>query len=145
MTVKNILSTTEYEKIIFIWEKSVKATHHFLSDDDILEIKADVIKYLPRLKVYAYKNANGEMLGFIAIDKNKIEMLFVSPEYFGKGIGGALVDFALKDMHVDEVDVNEQNANAREFYEHMGFKVTARLEKDNEGRAFPLLRMKNNM
>jgi putative acetyltransferase len=142
MRVKNILSTTEYEKIIFIWEKSVRATHHFLNDDDILEIKADVIRYLPCLRVYAYKNANGEMLGFIAIDKNKIEMLFVSPEYFGKGVGGALVDFALKDMHVNEVDVNEQNANAREFYEHMGFKVTARFDKDAQDRPFALLHMK---
>jgi putative acetyltransferase len=145
MIVKSIVSAAEYEKIVLIWEKSVRATHHFLSDDDILEIKADVVKYLPHLKIYAYKNANGEMLGFMGILKNRIEMLFVSPEHFGKGVGGALMDFALKNMRVDEVDVNEQNSSAKEFYEHMGFKVTARFEKDNEGRAFPLLRMKKSL
>jgi putative acetyltransferase len=139
--MKNIFLTIDYEKIISIWEQSVKATHHFLSNEDISEIRADVIKYLPHLKVYAYKNADGKMLGFIAVDKSKIEMLFVSPEYFGRGVGGALVDFAVKNMRVDEVDVNEQNDKAREFYEHMGFKVIARFEKDSEGRAFPILRM----
>ncbi|MDR2081609.1 MAG: GNAT family N-acetyltransferase [Campylobacteraceae bacterium] len=138
--MKSIFLTTEYEKIVQIWEKSVKATHDFLNEDDILEIKSDVIKYLPDLKVYAYKD-NGETAGFIAVLKNRIEMLFVSPEYFGNGIGGALVDFAFK-KGVDEVDVNEQNGKAKGFYEHMGFKVVARFEKDAEGRAFPILRMR---
>jgi putative acetyltransferase len=131
----------EHEQIVFVWEKSVKATHRFLKQSDISEIKTDVIKYLPSLQVYAYKNSNGEILGFIAVCEDKIEMLFVSPEHFREGIGSALINFALK-KGSDTVDVNEQNDNARKFYECMGFETIARFEKDMQGRAFPLLRMK---
>ncbi|MDR2790419.1 MAG: GNAT family N-acetyltransferase [Campylobacteraceae bacterium] len=135
-----ITASTEYEKIVRIWELSVRATHDFLSENDILEIKSDVIKYLPAVKIYAYK-ANGETAAFMGIFENKIEMLFVSPEYFGKGIGKALVNFAFN-MGADEVEVNEQNEKAKEFYEHMGFEVVERMDKDAQGRAFAILRMK---
>ncbi|MDR1007350.1 MAG: GNAT family N-acetyltransferase [Campylobacteraceae bacterium] len=142
--MKNItlIDKKEYEKIVLIWEESVKATHRFLTDNDIAEIKSCVVGYLPSLKVYAYKDEKGEILGFIGIFENKIEMLFVSPKYFGKGVGGALADFAINSIGTNEVDVNEQNDKARRFYEHKGFKVVSRSDKDAQGRAFPLLHMK---
>jgi putative acetyltransferase len=107
-----------------------------------LDIRTDIIKYLPLLKTFACKDVNGGIQGFIGILENKIEMLFVSPEYFGKGVGKALMDFAVKKIGVNEVCVNEQNVKAKEFYEHIGFRVVERMEKDEQGRAFALLRMK---
>jgi putative acetyltransferase len=40
------------------------------------------------------------------------------------------------------VDVNEQNAAARRFYEACGFVVEGRSELDEQGRPYPLLRMR---
>ena len=40
------------------------------------------------------------------------------------------------------VDVNEQNPEAVKFYEAMGFVVAERSPLDDQGRPFPLLRMK---
>ncbi|MDR1285898.1 MAG: GNAT family N-acetyltransferase [Campylobacteraceae bacterium] len=142
--MKNIalIDKREYEKIVLIWEKSVKATHHFLTDNDIAEIRPCVVGYLPNLNIYAYKNEKGEIFGFVGIFENKIEMLFVSPKYIGKGVGSALTDFAINNMGVSEVDVNEQNDKAREFYEHKGFKVVSHSSKDAQGREFPILHMK---
>ncbi|MDR1461243.1 MAG: GNAT family N-acetyltransferase [Campylobacteraceae bacterium] len=142
--MKNIepIDKAEYEKIILIWEESVKATHHFLTDEDIAKIKLDVIKYLPCLKIYACKDSKAKILGFIGIFEKKIEMLFVSPKYIGKGVGGALANFAINSIGAREVDVNEQNYKARKFYEHIGFRVYSRSSKDAQGRAFPLLHMK---
>jgi putative acetyltransferase len=40
------------------------------------------------------------------------------------------------------VDVNEQNPEARGFYERLGFTVVARSELDGTGRPFPLLHLR---
>ena len=43
-----------------------------------------------------------------------------------------------------EVVVNEQNPSARGFYEHVGFAVCGRSERDEQGGPFPILYMKLN-
>ena len=40
-----------------------------------------------------------------------------------------------------ELFVNEQNPQARGFYEHMGFTVRERSETDDQGNPYPILRM----
>ena len=69
-------------------------------------------------------------------------MLFVSPDYFGKGIGKLLVHTAIKDYHINYVDVNEQNPQAEGFYRHIGFQTFERTEIDEQGNPFPILKMK---
>ena len=78
----------------------------------------------------------------MGLQEQKIEMLFVSPEYFGKGIGRRLVDLAVDEYGAVYVDVNEQNPKAAGFYRHVGFAVFRRDEVDGQGNAFPILRMK---
>ena len=41
-----------------------------------------------------------------------------------------------------ELAVNQQNPQARGFYEHMGFHVYRRTETDEQGGPYPLLYMK---
>ncbi|WP_270516604.1 GNAT family N-acetyltransferase [Sanguibacteroides sp. AM78-02pH3A] len=81
-------------------------------------------------------------VAFMGIQGSKIEMLFVSPDCFGKGIGRELIEFAIAKYKVRYVDVNEQNPQATGFYSHIGFKVFERTELDEQGNPFPILRMK---
>lgn len=83
-----------------------------------------------------------EPLGFAGINDNKLEMLFVAPENFKKGIGKSLLQVALKEYSVNEVCVNEQNPNARGFYEKMGFEVYRRTPFNEQGAPYPLLYMR---
>ena len=69
-------------------------------------------------------------------------MLFVSDECRGKGIGKSLVEYAVKTLNVNYVDVNEQNPQALGFYEHVGFEVFKKSEFDEQGNPFPILHMK---
>lgn len=78
----------------------------------------------------------------MGIQEQKIEMLFLHPDYFRKGLGTKLVQRAFRDLCVKFVDVNEQNPSAMRFYEQMGFKVFKRNEHDGEGNPFPILEMK---
>ena len=70
-----------------------------------------------------------------------IEMLFISSDERGKGIGKQLVGYGIETFAVNRVTVNEQTPQALGFYEHLGFKVYERTETDEQGRPYPLLYM----
>ncbi|WP_298452366.1 GNAT family N-acetyltransferase [uncultured Prevotella sp.] len=78
----------------------------------------------------------------MGIDGQKVEMLFVSPCYFSQGLGSQLMNTAIREYHVCNVDVNEQNTKALGFYLNLGFRVFERKETDEQGNSFPILRMK---
>ena len=133
----------EYVELTEIWENSVKATHSFLTQEDIDFFKPKILnEYLYAVELYVYKNELGNILGFIGIDENKVEMLFILSSSFKKGIGKRLLNYVIQNRNINELDVNEQNENAVEFYKYMGFEVISRYEKDGFGKPFPLLHMK---
>lgn len=69
-------------------------------------------------------------------------MLFIDPEFRGKGVGRVLTKFAVKDLKIEKVDVNEQNLRAVGFYEKLGFKLIGRSELDGQGKPYPILHLK---
>jgi len=132
----------EYPEIVEVWEASVRATHDFLSEDDIQFFKPLILnEYLSAVELRCIKNDAGNILGFIGVAKGKIEMLFVHPDWRGQGIGKLLLNYAVNDVGATKVDVNEQNPLAVGFYEHLGFRVTGRSLVDGMGKPFPLLHM----
>ncbi|MDU1910494.1 GNAT family N-acetyltransferase [Fusobacterium sp.] len=131
-----------YKELEEIWEKSVRATHDFLTEKNIVDIKKEIPLYFEAVEIYCTKNCDGKVTGFIGIAEKKIEMLFVDPEYFGKSLGKTLIRYALENKEIDEVDVNEQNEKALKFYQYMGFEAISRDEFDSMGNHFPILHMK---
>lgn len=131
-----------YGELIEIWERSVRATHDFLSEKDIEDIKKEIPLYFDAVEIYYTKNDKGNVTGFIGTAEKKIEMLFVDPEYFGMSLGKTLIKYVMENKKVDEVDVNEQNGKALKFYLYMGFEVISRDEFDSMGNSFPILHMK---
>ncbi|MDR1478149.1 MAG: GNAT family N-acetyltransferase [Planctomycetaceae bacterium] len=132
----------EYNQIIEIWELSVKATHDFLSHDDFDYYKQMIEnKYIDNVQLYAVRNDVDKILGFMGILDDKIEMLFVRPEEMRKGIGKFLVDYAIGELRIKKVDVNEQNGDAIAFYKKCGFVAYERMDKDNEMKNYPILKM----
>lgn len=131
------------EQLTEVWEASVRATHHFLSEEDICEIKGyvpEALKGVPELIIAT--EATKQPVAFMGIDKEQIEMLFIAPNYRGSGIGRKLIEFGIANYNISKVTVNEQNPQAIGFYTHMGFEVFKRSERDEQGRPFPLLYMR---
>jgi putative acetyltransferase len=132
----------DYLQMISVWEASVRATHFFLTEEDILFYRALILEqYFDLVALKSVRNENKEVVGFIGTSEHKIEMLFIHPDQRGKGIGRTLINYALEELKIYEVDVNEQNAQAVGFYEAMGFHVQKRSPIDGMGKPYPILSM----
>lgn len=125
-----------------LWETSVCATHHFLTEKDIQKITPFVKKGLSGVETLVVTYDNHRPVAFMGIDTDKIEMLFVSPDCLGKGIGKELAELGIIQYGVRYVDVNEQNPQAAGFYRHIGFEVFERTELDEQGNPFPMQKMR---
>lgn len=130
-----------YPELINVWEASVRETHHFLSEADLVHYKLLILEqYFDQLSLFCIK-INHQIIGFIGIDQGLIQMLFVHPKTRGTGIGKTLINFAIDAYQINSVDVNEQNEQAVGFYKHMGFDVTERFNQDAAGKPYPILNM----
>ena len=76
----NPLNKEDYEEMITVWEASVRATHDFLPEARILELKPLILdQYFDMVLLYGVKN-DGLLLGFLGIHEIDIEMLFIDPK-----------------------------------------------------------------
>lgn len=134
---------TDNAQLAAIWLRSVRATHHFLNEEDIARLYPQVLNdYLPAVNVWVAEDPANKLCGFIGLNDNQVEMLFVDAERRGEGIGKTLLAKA-EAIHGELLlDVNEQNPQALAFYQHYGFVVTGRSELDGQGKPFPLLHMR---
>ena len=126
-----------------IWEDSVRATHLFLSEAEIQEIKAYVLQALTGVShLLVAERAQGQPVAFMGIEGPRLEMLFLSPAERGAGLGRQLLEYGIRHYHLQELTVNEQNPQAVGFYQHMGFETYRRTDCDEQGGPYPLLYMK---
>jgi putative acetyltransferase len=141
MTI-DIVVKADHLKLIEIWESSVRATHDFLAEEDLQELKPLILEhYFDAVDLRCAKDAQGEIQGFCGVHESNIEMLFIAANARGKGVGAMLAAYAIKEQGASKVDVNEQNEQALGFYQHIGFKVIGRSPVDGQGKPYPLLHM----
>ena len=135
-------TNADHPQLLNIWLRSVRATHHFLQESDIEALLPQLRDiYLPAVELWVAVNTEDNPTGFIGLNENHVEMLFIEPDLRGKGIGRALLNHARSSRNQMSVDVNEQNPEAVGFYLHYGFVQTGRSPLDGEGRPFPLLHL----
>ena len=141
MNIDNV-NKADHQALIEIWESSVRATHDFLSEEDLIELKPLILEqYFDAVDLKCAKNTEGKILGFCGVHNSHIEMLFISPDARGNGLGALLVSHAIHNQGATKVDVNEQNEQALGFYQHIGFSVIGRSPLDDQGKPYPLLHM----
>lgn len=137
----------DHALLLEIWERSVRATHHFLSEQDIVTLRPLVAEELASaaLEWWVLAAVADVPVGFLGYTKDVIEALFIDAEYQGQGGGSLLI------RHAEQlstgplaVEVNEQNPAAVGFYAAQGFTVVSRSDLDGGGRPFPLLRMQRS-
>lgn len=88
------------DRLLAVWEGSVRETHRFLTEPEIEEIKQYVPQALADVPC---------LVAFLGIDGQKVEMLFVAPATRGQGVGKQLLQYGIERHGVNRLSVNEQN------------------------------------
>src|SRR5215203_3705030 len=75
------------ERLLELWERSVRATHHFLEDSDIVALRPLVAEELTSDEIdwWVLVSAKGAPIGFLGFASDTIEALFIDPDYHGQG------------------------------------------------------------
>ena len=132
----------DVEHLFAVWETAVAATHDFVSSEDKQALtKLVKEQYLPSADLDVFVDAGDIPIAFMGMTGNEIDSLFVHANARGTGVGRRLVELAVERHGVVKTEVNEQNAQGVEFWQHMGFEVKGRSEFDGQGRPYPLLKM----
>lgn len=112
-----------------------------MGEKDIERIKGHVPEAILGVGHLVVASEGGRPVAFLGAQDGMLEMLFVDAELRGRGIGSALLEHGVGVLGVRELTVNEQNPAAVAFYETRGFHTVERLETDDQGEPYPLLRM----
>jgi len=132
----------DFPELAEVWETSVRATHGFLHVQDLELIKSLLVTdFLPAVRLFLLRDEAGPVMGFLGVSDEQVEMLFMRPAYRGAGVGKRLMRFAIDELGLRKVDVNEQNEQAVGFYRHLGFIATGRSPVDAMGKPYPILHL----
>ena len=134
------IKVTDYPRLMEIWESAVLSTHDFLKEEEFLYYKERLPVYFQYVNLFGFEQ-EGILIGFMGIAEGNLEMLFIDNKYRGAGIGKKLITYAIDNLQVTKVDVNEQNVQAVGFYEYMGFNIYKRSNLDGEGKEYLILHM----
>jgi len=119
----------------------------YYSDDQIrvLLIGRTAEGYLPAIErgEMFVMESDGRMVGFGHATVGEVQVLFVEPDWAGRGVGGALLEHALrlaKQGHEGPIQL-KSTLNAVGFYEAHGFVEVGPTELDKHGVALPFVLM----
>jgi putative acetyltransferase len=131
-------------QLLDLWERSVRTTHAFLEEGDVVALRPLVAKELASDAFdWWVLISTGASIGFLGFANDTIEGLFIDPDHHRQGGGRFLVEHAQSlSAGALAVDVNASNEAALRFYERLGFSVVGRSPTDSGGRPFPILHMK---
>ena len=77
---------------------------------------------LLQAEVYVYEN-NGEIQGFIGLNREYVEGIFVCDKLQSQGIGKLLLDFVKESRTELSLHVYQKNIGAIRFYQREGFET----------------------
>ena len=82
---------------------------------------------------------DGVLKGFVRVNGEEIEKLFVEPVLQNKGIGDALFRYAVDVLGGKRLFVLEKNVRAIRFYERHGFHLTDQKKRVDDTNEFLIL------
>lgn len=108
-----------------------------LTVENLIRARAEII---PHTFVYD----DGVVKGFLYHRGDEVVKLFVEPVLHSQGVGAALLEYAVRELHVTHLWALEKNERAIAFYRRHGFVPTGerRLEEDTEEYLMRLKRRK---
>ena len=132
----------EAKRLLAIWRSAFAATHDFVRPEDRKSIDEDTERYLLTAQLTVAVEETDKPLAFMSFGPGRLDALFVDAEHRGKGIGRLLVAYAQERSATLDTEVNSENGQALQFYRRLGFVETGRSPTDDDGRPYPVVRMR---
>jgi putative acetyltransferase len=111
----------DLERALDVWYRASVIAHWFLSEEFFEAERRQIAEDWLPVSETTVAEADGRVVGFVSLVGNEVGGIFVDPDYQGRGVGRALMDYArLARPHL-ELAVFEDNLTGRRFYDAYGF------------------------
>jgi len=119
--IRKILKN-DIDSVANIWLNTNIQAHWFI-DEQYWKKNYELVKgMLLESEVYVYVE-NSEVYGFIGVNDEHIEGIFITNEVQSRGIGKSLLDFVKEKKERLHLNVYQKNTRAITFYRIEGFKI----------------------
>ena len=116
------LQKADIDRVAGIWLDANLKAHDFISAQ-YWENNFELLKeMLPQAEVYVYETETG-IQGFLGLNGEYIEGIFVSEEAQSRGIGKLLLNHAKGRKSALRLNVYQKNMRAIRFYQREGFQI----------------------
>ena len=116
------LQKADLNKVAEIWLDTNLQAHYFIPAQYWKSNFDSVKELLPQAEVYVYENGE-KIQGFIGLNGEYIEGIFVSGEIQSQGIGKLLLNFVKDRRSKLSLNVYQKNTQAIHFYQREGFII----------------------
>lgn len=132
---------SDTDELLDVWERASRVAHHFL-DPEFFSVERQEIqqRWLPMAETVVVEQDH-QIIGFLSLIGNEVGAIFVDPDHQGRGVGRSLMDWARQARPWLELDVFEENAIGRRFYEAYGFQEIGRHTNEATGHTEIRLRL----
>ena len=116
------LRKADINKVANIWLATNITAHYFIPAQYWQNNFELVKELLLQATVYVYEH-NQEIQGFIGLNDEYVEGIFVSDEMQSRGIGKMLLDYIKDKKDRLQLKVYQKNVRAMSFYQREGFTI----------------------
>ena len=116
------LRKADINKVANIWLDTNITAHYFIPAQYWQNNFELVKELLLQATVYVYEH-NQEIQGFIGLNDEYVEGIFVSDEMQSRGIGKMLLDYIKDKKDRLQLKVYQKNVRAMSFYQREGFTI----------------------
>ena len=116
------LQKVDINRVADIWLKTNLKAHFFIPEQYWISNYEFVKEMLPQAEVYVYED-DKMIQGFIGVNDEYIEGIFVSDEMQSRGIGKMLLDYIKDKKDRLQLKVYQKNVRAMSFYQREGFTI----------------------
>lgn len=117
------LEKNDIADVMQIWKKENIKAHNFIKKEYWENNYNYVKEVLPKAEIYVYV-IKEKIVGFIGLNKEYIEGIFVDENNQYRGIGTSLLNKAKESRNNLKLNVYKKNTNAISFYKKNGFAIT---------------------
>ena len=122
----------DIDAVMQIWKSENIKAHKFIPKEYWDSNYNYVKNILPNAEIYVYI-IKEKIVGFLGVDKNYIEGIFIEENNQSKGVGTSLLNTVKENRSNLKLNVYKKNTNAISFYKKKGFVITSENIDKNTG------------